>query len=146
MSLWFWILRFLIYIFRDLEEQKNAKFDMSMMNFPNKFEGPVEKKLRETGEWITNKTERGFRLSGNHFLCSLFLLKRDICHQRRMFKLLDDEDDTASTRTCWNFSIKQSNHSSFGKATLKLILFRKSTMVEPMIGVLLLWITKLTKP
>ncbi|VVA14558.1 PREDICTED: probable NAD(P)H dehydrogenase subunit CRR3 [Prunus dulcis] len=66
---------------RDLEEQKNAKFDMSMMNFPSKFEGPVEKKLRETGEWITNKTERGFRLSGNHFLFSLFFLKRDIYHQ-----------------------------------------------------------------
>ncbi|RXH70311.1 hypothetical protein DVH24_007567 [Malus domestica] len=33
--------------------------DMSMMNFPSKFEGPVEKKLRETGEWVS---ERSFRL------------------------------------------------------------------------------------
>lgn len=51
---------------RDLEEERDAKFDMSMMNF-SKFEGPVEKQLRETGEWVTNQTERGFRSNGNIF-------------------------------------------------------------------------------
>lgn len=62
--------------FRDLEEQKNAKFDMSMMNFPSKFEGPVEKKLRETGEWVTDKTEKSFRLNGNiRFLSVCFCRK-----------------------------------------------------------------------
>lgn len=29
-----------------------------------KFEGPVEKKLRETGEWLINNTEQDFRSSG----------------------------------------------------------------------------------
>ncbi|KAI5353320.1 hypothetical protein L3X38_006213 [Prunus dulcis] len=71
---------------RDLEEQKNAKFDMSMMNFPSKFEGPVEKKLRETGEWITNKTERGFRLSGKKILNLSFL--NSLSHSIKSFAFL----------------------------------------------------------
>ncbi|CAN6727845.1 unnamed protein product [Malus baccata var. baccata] len=57
---------------KDLEEQKNAKFDMSMMNFPSKFEGPVEKKLREAGEWVTDKTEKSFRLNGKNVLKFVF--------------------------------------------------------------------------
>lgn len=46
---------------------------MSMMNF-SKFEGPVEKQLRETGEWVTNQTERGFRSNGNPFFFFRFSL------------------------------------------------------------------------
>lgn len=56
----------------DLEEESDAKFDMSMMNF-SKFEGPVEKQLRETGEWVTNQTERGFRSNGKNILKFVFL-------------------------------------------------------------------------
>ncbi|KAM5566831.1 putative NAD(P)H dehydrogenase subunit CRR3, chloroplastic [Rosa sericea] len=56
----------------DVEEKKDAKFDMSMMNF-SKFEGPVEKQLRETGEWVTNQTERGFRSNGKNILKFAFL-------------------------------------------------------------------------
>lgn len=55
-----------MFFYRDVEEENVAKFDMSMMNF-SKFEGPVEKQLRETGEWVTNQTERGFRSNGNSF-------------------------------------------------------------------------------
>ncbi|KAI9082179.1 hypothetical protein K1719_035919 [Acacia pycnantha] len=33
-----------------------------------KFEGPVEKKLRETGEWLVNNTEQDFRSSGKRIL------------------------------------------------------------------------------
>lgn len=62
-------MRFLnLVIYRELEEQKNVNFDMSMMNFPGKFEGPLEKKLRATGEWVTNQSERGFSLSSNLLL------------------------------------------------------------------------------
>lgn len=53
-------------MFRELEELKHVKFDMSMMNFPGKFEGPAEKKLRETGEWMTDLSERGFNLSSKY--------------------------------------------------------------------------------
>ncbi|KAL6192550.1 hypothetical protein ACLB2K_033637 [Fragaria x ananassa] len=56
----------------DVEEENVAKFDMSMMNF-SKFEGPVEKQLRETGEWVTNQTERGFRSNGKQILKFVFL-------------------------------------------------------------------------
>ncbi|XP_050374338.1 probable NAD(P)H dehydrogenase subunit CRR3, chloroplastic [Argentina anserina] len=56
----------------DVEEGNDAKFDMLMMNF-NKLEGPVEKQLRETGEWVTNQTERGFRSNGKKILKFMFL-------------------------------------------------------------------------
>ncbi|KAH7516316.1 hypothetical protein FEM48_Zijuj10G0122200 [Ziziphus jujuba var. spinosa] len=55
-------------LFRELEELKDAKFDMSLMNFPGKFEGPLEKKLRETGEFMANQSERGFRSSSKLLL------------------------------------------------------------------------------
>lgn len=55
-------------IFRDLEEEKDAKFDMSMMSFPGKFEGSLQRQLRESGEWVTDRTEKRFRLSGKLFL------------------------------------------------------------------------------
>jgi hypothetical protein len=37
-------------------------------------EGPVEKKLRETGEWVTTKTEGGFRSNGTSFLVTFNFL------------------------------------------------------------------------
>ncbi|XP_015895430.1 probable NAD(P)H dehydrogenase subunit CRR3, chloroplastic [Ziziphus jujuba] len=57
---------------RELEELKDAKFDMSLMNFPGKFEGPLEKKLRETGEFMANQSERGFRSSSKKILIFAF--------------------------------------------------------------------------
>lgn len=61
-------------LFRELEELKDAKFDMSLMNFPGKFEGPLEKKLRETGEFMANQSERGFRSSSKLLLQLGFML------------------------------------------------------------------------
>lgn len=55
-------------IIRDLEEEKDAKFDMSTMSFPDKFEGSLQKQLREVGEWMTDRTEKRFRLSGKDFV------------------------------------------------------------------------------
>lgn len=52
---------------RDLEEDRKATFDMFLMNFTGKYEGPLMKKLRETGEWVTDQTETKFQASGNHF-------------------------------------------------------------------------------
>uniref|UniRef100_A0A9I9E0D5 NAD(P)H dehydrogenase subunit CRR3, chloroplastic n=1 Tax=Cucumis melo TaxID=3656 RepID=A0A9I9E0D5_CUCME len=49
---------------RDLEEDKKAAFDMFLMSFTGKYEGPLMKKLRETGEWVTNQTETKFQASG----------------------------------------------------------------------------------
>ncbi|KAF7808668.1 putative NAD(P)H dehydrogenase subunit CRR3, chloroplastic [Senna tora] len=37
-----------------------------------KFEGPVEKKMRETGEWLINNTEEDFRSSGKRILMFVF--------------------------------------------------------------------------
>lgn len=89
---------------RDLEEERDAKFDMSMMNF-SKFEGPVEKQLRETGEWVTNQTERGFRSNGNLF--SFLSAKNGY-----IFGQEKDEHDTASS-ICFFFFV--------GKNILKFV-------------------------
>ena len=59
------------FIFRELEEDKKAAFDMFLMSFTGKYEAPLMKKLRETGEWVTNQTETKFQASGNLF--SFFL-------------------------------------------------------------------------
>ncbi|PON87378.1 hypothetical protein TorRG33x02_168700 [Trema orientale] len=53
---------------RDLEEEEDAKFDISMLNFPGKFEMPLQKRIRESSEWITDRTERAIRLSGKRIL------------------------------------------------------------------------------
>ncbi|XP_008464703.2 probable NAD(P)H dehydrogenase subunit CRR3, chloroplastic isoform X1 [Cucumis melo] len=57
---------------RDLEEDKKAAFDMFLMSFTGKYEGPLMKKLRETGEWVTNQTETKFQASGKWFLLFTF--------------------------------------------------------------------------
>lgn len=53
---------------RELEEEEKSKFDYISMSFSGKFEGPVEKRLRETGERLSNWTESGFRASGKKVL------------------------------------------------------------------------------
>ncbi|KAJ7942936.1 Chlororespiratory reduction 3 [Quillaja saponaria] len=63
--------------FRDGEpgdsDQRKSVFDMSLLSPSNPFEGPVEKKLRETGEWVTTNTENKFRSSGKRIL--MFVLQ-----------------------------------------------------------------------
>lgn len=53
--------------FRDLDEEDMSEFDLASMSFDGKFEGPVEKKLRETGEQLNTWTETEFRASGNYY-------------------------------------------------------------------------------
>uniref|UniRef100_A0A2N9ETW3 Uncharacterized protein n=1 Tax=Fagus sylvatica TaxID=28930 RepID=A0A2N9ETW3_FAGSY len=48
---------------RDLDEEDMSEFDLASMSFDGKFEGPVEKKLRETGEQLNTWTETEFRAS-----------------------------------------------------------------------------------
>ncbi|GMN38514.1 hypothetical protein TIFTF001_007741 [Ficus carica] len=59
---------FISHIYMNLEEEKDVKFDMSMMSFPGKFEGSLQRQLRESGEWVTDRTEKRFRLSGKMIL------------------------------------------------------------------------------
>ncbi|KAI5573694.1 hypothetical protein BDE02_10G097400 [Populus trichocarpa] len=52
------------------QEKKEKKKKKKMSGFME--EGPVEKKLRETGEWVTTKTEGGFRSNGKRILMFSF--------------------------------------------------------------------------
>ncbi|KAF9674011.1 hypothetical protein SADUNF_Sadunf10G0083400 [Salix dunnii] len=52
----------------DQEKEKEKKKKVS--GFME--EGPVERKLRETGEWVTTKTEGGFRSNGKRILMFSF--------------------------------------------------------------------------
>ncbi|XP_062150144.1 probable NAD(P)H dehydrogenase subunit CRR3, chloroplastic [Alnus glutinosa] len=56
----------------ELKEEEVANFDFISMSFTGMFEGPVEKKLRETGEWLTTSTESRFRASGKKILMFIF--------------------------------------------------------------------------
>ncbi|MBA0607431.1 hypothetical protein Godav_019732 [Gossypium davidsonii] len=57
----------------DLEEQRRKTiFDGLLPVTGGKFEGDIEKKLRETGEWIGTTTEATFRSSAEQ-ICSLNL-------------------------------------------------------------------------
>lgn len=59
-------------IFSDSEESKTL-FDTILSNSIGKTEGSVEKKLRETGEWILDKTEGpSSRSAGMLFVLTLF--------------------------------------------------------------------------
>ena len=49
---------FVLKMFRDPKEK------MSLFGTPMSTESPVEKQLRETGEWIADKTEASFRSAG----------------------------------------------------------------------------------
>ncbi|XP_022882064.1 probable NAD(P)H dehydrogenase subunit CRR3, chloroplastic [Olea europaea var. sylvestris] len=57
---------------RESEGNKNL-FDSILTNSVGKDEGSVEKKLRETGEWIIDQTERTSRSSGKQILMTVFL-------------------------------------------------------------------------
>lgn len=54
------------------DQEKNEKKKKKMSGLME--EGPVEKKLRETGEWVTTKTEGGFRSNGTSFLVTFNFL------------------------------------------------------------------------
>ncbi|KAL0430270.1 UNVERIFIED_CONTAM: hypothetical protein Sradi_0653000 [Sesamum radiatum] len=48
-------------------------FDNMLRNSVGKSEGSVEKKLRETGEWLIERTERTSRAAGKQILVSMFV-------------------------------------------------------------------------
>ncbi|KAG5236784.1 NAD(P)H dehydrogenase [Salix suchowensis] len=54
----------------DQEKEKEKKKKKKVSGFME--EGPVEKKLRETGEWVITKTEGGFRSNGKRILMFSF--------------------------------------------------------------------------
>ncbi|KAJ6312698.1 hypothetical protein OIU76_011599 [Salix suchowensis] len=56
----------------DQEKEKEKKKKKKVSGFME--EGPVEKKLRETGEWVITKTEGGFRSNGTTFLVTFNFL------------------------------------------------------------------------
>ncbi|KAL2545953.1 chlororespiratory reduction 3 [Forsythia ovata] len=65
-------------IFRDNDANRESNrnknlFDSILTNSVGKDEGSVEKKLRETGEWIIDQTERTSRSSGKQILMTVFL-------------------------------------------------------------------------
>ncbi|KAI3491864.1 hypothetical protein L1887_43727 [Cichorium endivia] len=65
-------------IFRDRDvnresEQEKTLFDSILSNSIGRTEGDVEKKLRETGEWIIDKTEGPSRSTGKNILKVVFL-------------------------------------------------------------------------
>nr|XP_043627761.1 probable NAD(P)H dehydrogenase subunit CRR3, chloroplastic [Erigeron canadensis] len=65
-----------IYKDRDINresEQEKTLFDTILSNSIGRTEGDVEKKLRETGEWILNKTEGPSRSTGKNILKVVFL-------------------------------------------------------------------------
>ncbi|KAK9050304.1 hypothetical protein SSX86_030724 [Deinandra increscens subsp. villosa] len=54
-------------------EQEKTMFDQILSNSIGKTEGDVEKKLRETGEWIIDQTEGPSRSTGKNILKAVFL-------------------------------------------------------------------------
>ncbi|CAK9178707.1 unnamed protein product [Ilex paraguariensis] len=54
-------------------EQNQTMFDVIFSNSIGKTEGSVEKKLRETGEWIIDRTETSSRSDGKRILLIVFL-------------------------------------------------------------------------
>ncbi|XAR72219.1 hypothetical protein NMG60_11018788 [Bertholletia excelsa] len=57
---------------RNTEENKTI-FDTVLSNSIGKSEGNVEKKLRETGEWIIDRTEKTSNSAGKNILMAVFL-------------------------------------------------------------------------
>lgn len=65
-------------IFRDRDINRESKqektlFDSILSNSIGRTEGDVEKKLRETGEWIIDQTEAPSRSTGKNILKVVFL-------------------------------------------------------------------------
>ncbi|KAG8366740.1 hypothetical protein BUALT_Bualt17G0110800 [Buddleja alternifolia] len=58
---------------RDEEEKSNNLFDNILRNSVGKNEGSVEKKLRESGEWLIDQTERTSRSAGKQILMTIFV-------------------------------------------------------------------------
>ncbi|PSR88142.1 NAD(P)H dehydrogenase [Actinidia chinensis var. chinensis] len=56
---------------RDSEQNKSV-FDAILSNSVGKTEGSVERKLRETGEWIIDRTERKSNSAGKNILVAVF--------------------------------------------------------------------------
>ncbi|XP_031275006.1 probable NAD(P)H dehydrogenase subunit CRR3, chloroplastic isoform X1 [Pistacia vera] len=56
---------------RDLEKQKKIVFNGILPDLSGVFEGPVEKQLRETGEWFSSHTEKRLRSSRKGILMLL---------------------------------------------------------------------------
>lgn len=53
--------------------EKASLFDNILRNSVGKNEGPVEKRLRETGEWLLHQTETTSRTAGKQILVSIFV-------------------------------------------------------------------------
>lgn len=65
-------------IFRDHDPasedgENKGVFDVVLKNSIGETEGPMERALRETGEWIGGQTERAARSSGKRILEIMFL-------------------------------------------------------------------------
>ncbi|GFP96644.1 hypothetical protein PHJA_001808500 [Phtheirospermum japonicum] len=67
-------------IFRDRDdidscssEEKRSVFENVMRNTVGEKEGPVEKKLRETGEWLLHQSENTSRAAGKQILVTMFV-------------------------------------------------------------------------
>ncbi|KAJ0095433.1 hypothetical protein Patl1_15475 [Pistacia atlantica] len=54
-------------VIMDLEKQKKIVFNGILPDLSGVFEGPVEKQLRETGEWFSSHTEKRLRSSSIDF-------------------------------------------------------------------------------
>ncbi|CAN4116434.1 unnamed protein product [Withania somnifera] len=64
-------------IFRDRDTNRDAKesktlFDSILSNSVGENEGDVEKKLRQTGEWLIHKTENTSASAGKQILVAMF--------------------------------------------------------------------------
>ncbi|KAL8224406.1 hypothetical protein R6Q57_019881 [Mikania cordata] len=60
-------------LFQKESEQEKTLFDQILSNSIGRTEGDVEKKLRETGEWIIDQTEGPTRSTGKNILKVVFL-------------------------------------------------------------------------
>ncbi|KAG6389856.1 hypothetical protein SASPL_151330 [Salvia splendens] len=58
---------------RDVNRQKANLVDNILKNSVGKNEGSVEKRLRETGEWLLDQTETTTRSAGKQILTTIFI-------------------------------------------------------------------------
>lgn len=65
----FLFFSFFFWIMNSGSDMRKSVFDLFL---GRAFEGPVEKKLRTTGEWLVANAETRFRSSGNPFFLSFF--------------------------------------------------------------------------
>ncbi|KAF4383547.1 hypothetical protein F8388_014047, partial [Cannabis sativa] len=67
-----------IFLGDELEEVKNMKFNVKMMNFPWVFEHPLQKKIQVSAESSTDQIEIKFRLNGQIGLSPLLHKKPQV--------------------------------------------------------------------